>query len=88
MVCLSDFQIFQRAQYSKCLQQPDNNNYNRNYIEKTLDFAVHRDVGVNKPENNANNNQYNKNSKQGHNNSFYVMQVKVCQQVSIIVIQS
>ncbi len=50
---------FYRTQKPKRLQEPnDNNNYNNN-IENTFDFTIHRYIGVNKPEENTYNNQYN-----------------------------
>ncbi|MCP9885878.1 hypothetical protein KBY97_12215 [Synechococcus sp. ATX 2A4] len=49
-------QVVRQAQQIK---QPDDNSDDNNNIEDILDFAIHRDVVVDKPQQHSNNNQCN-----------------------------
>ena len=59
VVYFLNIKTFYRIQKPKRFQEPnDNNNYNNN-VKNTFDFAIHRYIGVNEPEENTYNNQYN-----------------------------
>jgi hypothetical protein len=55
---------------SKCLQQPDDHRDHDDDIEQALDFAVHRDEGVDEPQQHPNNDQDKYDMDQWHFNSF------------------
>lgn len=64
-----DFDI-QSIQQTKCLQQPQDYRYQYHHIEDAFDFAVHRDVVVDQPEQHTYDNQDDYDIQESHNEDF------------------
>ena len=45
--------VHQIAEHPENFEKPDNNNDNDNNIQDGLDFVIHRNVSINKPEKNS-----------------------------------
>jgi hypothetical protein len=54
---MAHFEIFEGAKKAEYLEQVDYHNDYNNSIQYTLNFAVHRDIGIHKPEQHSDNNQ-------------------------------
>ena len=58
------------AKQAKNLQQPDDHNNHYYDIEYFLDFAIHRDHVIDKPQNKTCDNDYEQNGKERHSCDF------------------
>ena len=58
------------AEQAKNLQQPDDHNNHYHDIQDSLDFVIHRDHGINKPQNETCDNDYEQNGKERHKRDF------------------
>jgi hypothetical protein len=71
LVRLPDFDAVDISDYAKYLQQPQTYNHDHNDVEDGFDGFSHRDVGINRPQHDANDDQCNDDINQRHTVSFF-----------------